>query len=111
MLQPNCREQVMAAKWFTKDDAGYLRWCLDHPEGYVANTTQKLNRNYVVLHRAVCVRMSKYPDMEKKPGGFTARGYKKLCAESQSALSIELQGLTGKSQPFSKVCGCVDRRT
>lgn len=97
----------MAIELFKDNDAGYLQWCQRYPEGYVSNTRYKFNANYLVLHKATCTRIREHVDMKRKPGGFTARGYSKVCAESEAELRAELRRRTGKSQPFSSMCRCV----
>lgn len=100
----------MTVKWFKDDDAGYLQWCARHPDGRVANTRRSINANYLVLHVATCRAITEHLDMELKPGGFTTRGYSKVCADSEAELRSELQRRTGKPQPFSSVCRCVGLR-
>lgn len=97
----------MAVEWFKDNDVGYLAWCERHPEGYVANARRKISSNYLVLHQANCLSVTEHPDMKTKPGGFTARQYSKVCAESELELRAELQRRTGNSEPLSGVCRCV----
>ena len=72
---------------FRDDDAGYLAWIEANPDGYVINTRRQIDANYLVLHRATCRTIRNYPRMDTRPGGFTERGYQKICDETV----VELQ--------------------
>ena len=39
---------------FMDDDAGYLGWISEHPEGYVLNLERSFNPTDLMLHRAEC---------------------------------------------------------
>lgn len=41
-------------KRFVDDEAGYLRWVGDHPDGFVVNTYRQPRADYLVLHRSAC---------------------------------------------------------
>ena len=94
----------MAVILFEDDDAGYLRWISEHPAGYVVNMRRWLDPDYLVLHRASCFSINRYPKMLEHPGGFTERSYRKLCSSSLSELEAHLSQMTSKPDPFSKVC-------
>lgn len=100
----------MAVKWFKDDDVGYLQWCRRHPGGYVANTRRKISPDYLVLHKASCTLITMYPNMDEKGGGFTARRYSKVCSDLEVELRSEFQRRTGKADPFSGICRCVNDR-
>jgi len=87
---------------FRNDEAGYLEWCQKHPDGFVVNTRQVRDANYLVLHKASCLRINN----DRQPGGFTERSYSKICSTSDSELRAEV------AMPFSNVCSRVedDRR-
>jgi hypothetical protein len=60
---------------FVDDDARYLGWIAQNPDGFVLNTERKPTPTYLVLHRATC----------RTIGGTPARGdrwttaYQKVC--------------------------------
>ena len=101
----------MAVEWIKDDDTKYLEWCKRHPDGYVANTRRTVSSSYLVLHKASCPSILNYLHMEKKPGGFTERGYTKVCAEKESELRLDLRRRTSESEPFSGICRCVGPRS
>ena len=70
-----------SARFFIDDEAGYLRWLANHPNGYVVNTLRAVSPDYMVLHRATCPAISEYAG-RGKAGGFTERGYAKACADT-----------------------------
>ena len=89
------------ALWFQDDDTGYLAWLHDNPAGFVLNTYRNPSARYLVLHRASC-RTIRVPQTE--PGGFTARGYAKVCAGSPGDLLDFILAWTD-ADGFSKPCG------
>jgi hypothetical protein len=100
----------MAAVCFKDDDNSYLRWVSEHPDEYVVNMRRRLDPRYLVLHRADCKSITRYPFMKANPGGFTERGYLKLCGASISELKHSLKQITRRQDPFSKACSqCVPR--
>ena len=46
------------------DDAHYLRWIEENPDGFVVNTQNPPSPNYLVLHRSTC-RNSSIPSSTK----------------------------------------------
>lgn len=66
---------------FQKQEAAYLNWIKAHPGGFVLNTRSKLSPDYMMLHRASCKLVTGYLG-KAKAGGFTERGYRKVCADS-----------------------------
>src|SRR5690606_30666075 len=94
----------MNATLFSNDDTGYLQWLARHPNGFVVNMRNRFDPDYLVLHRSRCATVNRYPGMESRFGGFTERAYQKLCATSVAALDTHLRALTGRQEPFSKVC-------
>jgi hypothetical protein len=89
---------------FSDDDEAYLSWAAANPRGYVINLRRRFDPTYVVLHRANCPSILRYPRMETRPGGFTARDYTKLCGNSETELRSALRTMTGRETPFSKRC-------
>jgi len=65
---------------FLDDDESYLRWLASHQDGLVVNTTRSRSPSYMVLHRASCPYITAYMGRASRPGGFTERGYIKVCA-------------------------------
>lgn len=96
---------------FEDDDAGHLWWIAEHPDGYVVNIRRRLDPGYVVLHRANCFSIERYPTMRENPGGFTERAYRKLCAMTISEIEADLARRWGAREPFSKICSlCAPER-
>lgn len=89
---------------FRNDDKGYLEWVKNNPHGFVVNSRERFDPTYVVLHRASCPSVTKYRGMDVSPGGFTERGYVKICAASYQDLSAYLGEITMSRNPFSKFC-------
>jgi len=89
---------------FEDDDDAYLRWVAEHPDGYVVNMRRRLDPNYIILHRADCPTIARYPNMDKDPGGFTERAFRKLCSTSLSELRGYLAPTRSEPDSFSKVC-------
>ncbi len=76
----------MIAEVFDDGDERYLAWIAEHPNGYVLNRRRVgFSRNYLVLHTSACGMVSSYSAMVR-PGGFTTRGYIKVCAAELVAL-------------------------
>lgn len=72
-------------KVFDKDDTPYITWLQKHPDGYVLNRRRGMSNNYLVLHRATCGKIHGYTQMAR-PGGFTERGYIKICSINLDSL-------------------------
>jgi len=62
---------------FTDDDAGYLRWIANHPNGFVLNIERGERPEYTVLHRATCPSISR----NREDGAYTSRNYKKVVSD------------------------------
>lgn len=79
---------------FKDDDLGYLQWAGENQSGYILNTRKIPDPDYMILHRARCSTITRYPKMDINPGGFTERGYIKICADRASQISswIKLNG-------------------
>lgn len=70
---------------FDDRDAPYLDWLQSHPDGYVLNRRRGSSDNYLVLHRSACNKIRNYTQMAR-PGGFTGRGYIKVCSNDIESL-------------------------
>ena len=93
----------MTAAFFFDDEAGYLNWLENHPQGYVVNTTRARSPNYMVLHHARCRKISEYNRMAQ-PGGFTERQYAKACAATVEELAEWVKQHGRPDGTFSRVC-------
>lgn len=76
---------------FVDDDAGYLGWLSDWPEGFVVNTARRPEANYVVLHRATCGTISSKPAR----GSQWTKDYIKICSADLGALQEWARQATG----------------
>jgi hypothetical protein len=87
---------------FQNDDE-YRRWLDENPSGFVVNTTRPPSPDYMVLHAASCGYLRE-PSHETEPGGFTERGYTKVCAPDIESLRswVEVNGRQNRS--FSNEC-------
>ncbi len=102
--QDDTHSSDTAVVWFIDDDRGYLSWLDQHPDGFVVNLRRRIDPGYVVLHRASCRKVQSYPKMGTNPGGFTERGYIKLCADNPHLLEQSLKKRWGTAISFSKRC-------
>lgn len=94
----------MSVEIFRDDEMGYLEWLERHPNGFVVNSRRTLDPEYLVLHRARCTSIRRYSSMDTDPGGFTERGYVKMCSGSIEELEGHLKRLTNHRSAFSKLC-------
>ena len=95
---------LMTVCVYQNDESEYIDWITKNPDGFVVNTRQALDPDYLVLHRASCPTMHTYRGMDDNPGGFTERGYQKICATSAGDLERFLISATGNRRPFTKHC-------
>jgi hypothetical protein len=73
------------AEVFKGDDPAYLRWTSAHPDGYVMNVKGgDGSTHYLMLHKAQCDDVTSRRGLQR--GGFTERGYSKVCSHSLDAL-------------------------
>ena len=70
---------------FDDRDVPYLTWLHEHPNGFVLNRRRGKSNGYLVLHCAGCRTIKDYNNMAR-PGGFTARAYIKVCADTVAEL-------------------------
>jgi hypothetical protein len=94
----------MKTLMFDSDDRTYLQWAEGHPDGYVVNLRRQRDASYVVLHRATCRSVHRYAGIDANPGGFTERGYRKLCGTSLPEVIDYLRREFGRQQPITKEC-------
>src|SRR5687768_255975 len=88
---------------FANDDQGYLSCLERHPGGFVLNIRSLRDPSYVVLHRATCPTI-RDKERKREPGAFTARGYRKVCAESLEELRLWARAVGREDGSFSKLC-------
>lgn len=88
-------------KVFEGDEAGYLAWLEQNPNGFVLNSVRPPRAGYMALHTAGCKRIS-IPMGKAKPAPFTTRDYMKVCASTPDDL-IPWMALHGATQ-FSTLC-------
>jgi organic hydroperoxide reductase OsmC/OhrA len=72
------RQPEVSLHRFVDDDEGYLKWVASNPDGYVLNTARASRRDYLVLHRADCAKMSGEPPN----GGTWTTAMVKICSMS-----------------------------
>jgi hypothetical protein len=78
---------------FVKDDASYLGWLAQHPDGFVLNTTHPPSASYLMLHRANCRTINGQP-----ANGKTFTGdYEKVCG-SRDELEALARTVGGEAQ-------------
>ena len=73
--------------------------------GFVLNARRRLVPSYMVLHRSTCPSISQSTRMARD-GGFTERGYVKVCATDAQALRDWVRQHGRADGSFSKECGC-----
>lgn len=86
---------------FTEDDAGYLGWIVEHPDGFVVNVERTARPAYIILHRTTCRTIS----VDRANGAYTERGYRKVVADDLYELRAFAQSVGRPDGSFSKVCG------
>lgn len=86
------------------DDPKYLAWIAEHADGFVLNTRRLIPRpGYMALHRATCRTIGTLTG-DARPGGFTERTYRKVCATTPSELSRWVRDHGRPDGSFSKRC-------
>jgi 5-methylcytosine-specific restriction protein A len=89
---------------FDNRDKPYLAWLKSHPSGFVLNRRRGKSDGYLVLHRATCAKIQDYNEMAR-PGGFTTRGYIKICADTVEELHLYARVRGGRGDgSFSAKC-------
>ena len=82
---------------FQDDDAGYLRWLAEHPDGVVLNILRSLNASTSRLHRVGCRTIEGEPPR----GGPWTGPYIKICADSKADV---LAWATANTRGTIRVC-------
>lgn len=88
-------------KLFANDDAAYLRWIAENPEGFVLNVERLPRPAYLILHRATCTTIVKPRD----DGAYTDRSYQKVVARDLNELRGYARRVGRPDGSFSKACG------
>jgi len=65
---------------FRDDEAGYHRWLLRHPAGFVINTSRQPTSSYLILHLAECRTIS-------EGDNFTTTDLCKVCSDEKWELT------------------------
>jgi hypothetical protein len=82
---------------FQDDDAGYLAWVHQHPDGFVVNSDRHSSPRYLVLHRADCTFITR-PSQE----GHWTVAYIKVCGRDVAELERWAKAVIGgRLQPCS----------
>ncbi len=89
---------------FEDDETGYLDWLQRYPTGLVLNTRRDIDPAYMVLNGASCATISRHRGMHANPGGFTERGYIKVCADGIGELRRWVRSNGRADGTFSKEC-------
>jgi len=100
----------MSVTELRNDESGYLDWISRNPRGFVVNGRRRFDPGYLVLHRASCTTVRRYPTMDQDPGGFTERGYVKICSTSIRELEKYLAPKAHRRRAFSKECRLCEPR-
>ena len=88
-------------KHFENDDAGYLKWLNQNPEGFVVNVERSPRPEYLILHRATCSTIAK----AREEGAYTDRGYRKVVANDLDELRGFARRIGRGDGSFSQTCG------
>jgi len=75
----------MSVLRFDNDDAAYLLWLQQNPNGFVINTNRSIGRGSAMLHAADCTHIRAVRNSDTV-GGFTQRELIKFCAHDSSTL-------------------------
>jgi Family of unknown function (DUF6308) len=84
---------------FIDNDAAYLAWLSEHPEGFVLNANRRPTARYLRLHRASCRTISGRPAR----GGPWTGSYLKVCGD-RDALANWAYATTGGATIACRVC-------
>ena len=91
----------MSVHQFRDDDAGYLQWLRDHPDGFVLNIQHSHHASDAKVHRADCHTISG----ENPAGGaWTGPSYIKVCADRLTAVEQWAAAVTEVSIPTCGTC-------
>lgn len=78
---------------FSKDDAGYVGWLADHPDGFVLNTYAHVSSAYLILHRASCRTVNR----PLAPDRSWTYAYGKACSDERAEIETWALRETGKA--------------
>jgi ubiquinone/menaquinone biosynthesis C-methylase UbiE len=92
-----------AASEFVNDEAGYLAWLADYPDGFVLDAMRNENPEVMVLHRARCVSVNDYAPGEQW-GSFTENRHMKVCGQSVGSLREWVRHHGREDGSFSGTC-------
>jgi SAM-dependent methyltransferase len=92
---------------FVNDEAGYLAWLADYPDGFVLDAMRNENPDFMMLHRASCVRVNDYAP-EEKWGGFTEHRRIKVGGSSVGSLREWVRHHGREDGSFSSTCAICD---
>lgn len=101
--------KALGVGWMTfdHDDQGYLWWISQYPRGYMVNAAMGSDRrpkaDSMKLHRTRCGHFVG----DISPGGFTARGFIKVCSESTAELERWAGETLGTTTPLVRCTTCV----
>jgi len=71
----------MAAELLTNDKS-YQKWLNKNADGFLANVTSNLRKDYFVVHKSACHLITPGTSRNNAPGAFTERGYRKIVGSS-----------------------------
>lgn len=78
---------------FVNDDAGYVAWLSEHPDGYVLNTYPHVTSDYLILHRAACRTINRPLAIGRE----WTRQYGKSCDDDRTVIERWASEQTGAS--------------
>lgn len=94
---------------YFESEGAYLDWIARNQNGFVLNVRAKHDPEYVVLHRATCYSIAA-PASNAPEGGFTERGYRKVCSTSLDSLRDWAQSYGRDDGSFSSECSfCIGK--
>jgi hypothetical protein len=101
LVRTSCGGEGSLPLIFVDEDAEYLHWVSEHPDGYVINTYRKPSSNYLVLHRAECFHIT--VSFKERTTAWT-RDYIKICAHDRDDLGRWAAEFTGSQAIPCKTC-------
>jgi hypothetical protein len=85
---------------FCDDDAGYLAWLANHPDGYLINLARNRNTSDARTHRVDCGTIRG----QIPRGDAWTRSYIKVCAEHLSELEMWATDIFGQPIACCQTC-------
>jgi hypothetical protein len=93
-------ERAMNVREFCDDDAGYLAWLANHPDGYVINLARNRRPTDALTHHAGCRTIS-----GQIPRGHAwTKSYVKVCAEHLAKFEQWATDTFGQPITHCKTC-------